>query len=134
MMHRRSLLSWLGVSVAGAINPPWGLPVAMSATALALHLLNRHSERPYRWWHTFALPAAGFLWMSLDSSQGEGDLPRQFRVFVIAGLWLSAQGAWTLYGYLRNNPGPPAGEGLQAGTGESRKFLNWTGWSTSRRA
>lgn len=112
--RRTVTVFFFGWILPGAINPPWGLPVAMSATALALYLLNRHSERPYRWWYTFFLPAAGLLWMSLDSSHGEGDLLRQFRVFVIAGLWLSAQGAWTLYGYLRRNPRPPAEEGLHA--------------------
>ena len=112
--RRTVTVLFFGWILPGAINPPWGLPVAMTATALALYLLNRRSERPYRWWYAFLLPAAGLLWMFLDSRRGEGDLVRQFRVFVIAGLWLSAQGAWTLYEYLRRNPRPSAGEGLHA--------------------
>ena len=112
--RRTVAVLFAGWILLGAINHPWGLPVAMFVTALALYLLNRHSERPYCWWYALFLPAAGLLWMSLDTGQGAGDLASQFRVFVIAGLWLSAQGGWTLYGYLRRNPVPPAKEELHA--------------------
>jgi hypothetical protein len=96
------------------IGRSWGVPVTMSAVALALYALNRRSERPYRWWYTLFLPAAGLLWMALDPRQVEADLTEQFGVFVIAGLWLSGQGAWTLFEYLRRNPRPASREGLHA--------------------
>jgi hypothetical protein len=112
--RRTVAVLFAGWMIPGAINHPWGLPVAMSAMALALYALNRGRERPYRWWYAFFLPIAGLVSMSLYPRQAEGDLATQFRVFVITGLWLSAQGAWTLYGYLRRNPRPPAEEGLHA--------------------
>ncbi len=112
--RRTVAVLFFGWVLPGVIDRQWGLPVAMFAVALALYTLNRTSERPYRWWYVLLLPVAGLLWMGLDHRQVEADLPKQFRVFVIAGLWLSAQGAWTLFQYLRRNPRPAAREGLRA--------------------
>jgi len=112
--RRTVAVLFAGWLLPAAIDRPWGVPVALLAVALALYALNRGGERPYQWWYVLFLPAAAVLWMGLHPHQVEADLNRQFRVFVIAGLWLSAQGAWTLLGYLRRNPRPPAQEGLHA--------------------
>jgi hypothetical protein len=110
---RRRTVSVLfaGWIIPGAINRPWGLPVGMAAVAAALYALNRSTERPYRWWYALLLPLAGLACMGLRFGKVDPDLVRQSCVFVIAGVWLFAQGAWTLFAYLRRNPRAITDEG-----------------------
>jgi hypothetical protein len=104
--HERTVVVLIaGGWAVSLVNRPWGLPLMMSAAALALYVLNRHS-----WWSTLFPPAAAFLCLLLDVS---GPLQRAL-VYVIGGVWLLAQGTWTLCRYLRKNPRPPAIEGLHA--------------------
>jgi hypothetical protein len=88
----------------------WYAPLATLALAMALYALNRKSEHPYRWWSALILALAGlvFLWV---------DVPGPFRhplPLLLAGAWLSAQGAYTLIHYLRTNPLPRTAEGVRA--------------------
>jgi hypothetical protein len=108
--ERTVVVLFLGGWAVHPISSPWGLPFIMSAVAFALYVLNRHEERQYRWWSTLFLPAAAFLSVGLDLP---GELQRGL-VYVIGGVWLLAQGAWTLYRYLRTNPRPTVVGGLHA--------------------
>ena len=108
--ERTVFVLFVGGWAGHLISSPWGLPLMMSAVAFALYLLNRAGERPYRWWSTLFLPAAAFLCVGLDLP---GVLQRGV-VYVIGGVWLFAQGASTLYRYVRTNPRPAAVRSLQA--------------------
>jgi hypothetical protein len=82
----------------------WLTPAAMVLFAVPLYVVNRRAERLYRWWSTAILALAGlpFLWVDLPTAV--------FRVWptLLVGLWLLAEGAYTLVHYLRANPRPPA--------------------------
>jgi hypothetical protein len=86
------------------IDKPWGLPLLLGVTALTLYALNRDYEPHYRWWSLLILPAAALFLSPLEIRTGI----RQQLVPLIPGLWLTAEGAWTLAGYLRRNPRPLA--------------------------
>jgi len=88
----------------------WGVPVLIPALAVALYVVSRRSERPYRWWSALILALAGlvFLWV---------DVPAPFQrplPLLLAGGWLLAQGACTMVHYLRANPYPRTEEGVRA--------------------
>jgi hypothetical protein len=112
--RRTVAVLFLGWMLPSATNRPWGIPAALLAVAVALYILSRNTERPYRLWYTLLLPAAGLVWILLVPQPGKSDLTRQFTVFVIAGLWLAALGAWSLRRYLRKNPRTPDAERLPA--------------------
>jgi hypothetical protein len=88
----------------------WVVPSVTSALALTLYFANRKSERPYRWWSALILALTGlvFLWVDVPAPL-QGPLP-----FLLAGVWLAAQGVRTLVHYLRINPYPAAAEGARA--------------------
>jgi hypothetical protein len=88
----------------------WLVPLVTSALAVTLYIVNRRSERPYRWWSALILALTGlvFLWV---------DVPETFQrslPFLLAGAWLMAQGAYTLVRYRRTNPFPATAEGAHA--------------------
>ena len=82
------------------IAKPIGLPIAMSAVAVLLYALHRKGERPYHWASVLPLPAAGLGAMFLNLGQDDN----AWAAVLIGGVWLSAQGAWRLLGYLRRHP------------------------------
>jgi hypothetical protein len=88
----------------------WVVPVVTSGLALTLYIVNRGSERAYRWWPAPILALAGlaFLWVDVPEAL-QGPLP-----FLLAGAWLAAHGVWALVRYLRMNPHPAAAEGVKA--------------------
>lgn len=101
----RFRISTIGVIIcaqflAGVVPNPFGLPIAMSGAAMLLYLLHRNSERPYHWAAVLLLAAAGFGAMLLRMSQDENS----WAAILIGGVWLAAQGAWRLLGYVRRNP------------------------------
>ncbi len=108
--ERTVVILFLGGWAVHLVSSHWGPPLIMSAVAFAVYVLNRDGERRYRWWSTLFLPAAAFLSVGLDLP---GELQRGL-VYVIGGVWLLAQGAWTLYRYVRTNPRLTAVRGLQA--------------------
>jgi hypothetical protein len=88
----------------------WLVPLATSALALTLYIVNRRSERPYRWWSALFLALTGlvFLWVDVPETL-QRPLP-----FLLAGAWLAGQGAYTLVRYRRTNPFPATAEGAHA--------------------
>jgi hypothetical protein len=78
--------------------------------ALTLYIVNRRSERPYRWWSALFLALTGlvFLWVDVPETL-QRPLP-----FLLAGAWLAGQGAYTLVRYRRTNPFPATAEGAHA--------------------
>lgn len=93
----------------GAIGH-WFVPCVTPALAVALYVVNRESERPYRWWSALILALAGlvFAWVHAPG-------PLQWPLpFLLTGAWLFAQGAHTLLHYLRANPRARATEGARA--------------------
>jgi hypothetical protein len=90
-------------------SPRWFMPVLMAALAATLYALNRNSVHPYRWWSALVLGLMGlvFLWVDVPPSL-QPLLP-----FLLLGLWLVAQGGWTLINYLHGNPYPQASEGAR---------------------
>jgi hypothetical protein len=92
-----------GNVVAGVIAKPIGVPIAMSAVAVLLYALHRNSERPYHWASVLPLPAAGIGAMLLHMPQDAN----AWTAVLIGGLWLAAQGAWRLIGYVRRHPRAP---------------------------
>jgi hypothetical protein len=89
-----------GSFLAGVIAKPIGVPIAMSTVAVLLYTLHRDSERPYHWASVLPLPAAGIGAMYLHMGQSANAWCAVF----IGGVWLSAQGAWRLLGYVRRHP------------------------------
>jgi hypothetical protein len=88
----------------------WVVPVLMPALAVALYVVNRRSEHPYRWWSTLILGLTGLVFLLVDVP-----VPLQRPLpLLLAGCWLLAQGACTLVHYLRANPFPRAAEGVRA--------------------
>jgi hypothetical protein len=88
----------------------WAVPVLVPALAVALYLVNRRSEHPYRWWSTLILALTGLVFLRVD-------IPAPLRLplpYLLAGGWLLAQGACTLIHYLRTNPYPRTAEGVRA--------------------
>ena len=85
---------------AEAIPSPFGLPIALSGVAILLYVLHRNSERPYHWASVLLLPVAGIAAVPLRMSQDETG----WTAILIGGVWLAAQGAWRLLGYVRRNP------------------------------
>jgi hypothetical protein len=92
------------------INLRWGLPLVLAAAALAIYAFNRGGERPYRWWSVMFLPALGLVLMAVDFPVAVS----QWLAIAIGGVWLFAQGASTLFCYVRRNPRPVAIRGLPA--------------------
>ncbi len=94
------------------LNPwkRWYALLAMPALAVTLYALNRKSERPFRWWSALILAFTGpaLLWLDVPVLLQPLLLP------LLAGVWLLAQGACTLVGYLRANSYPRAPEGARA--------------------
>jgi hypothetical protein len=93
----------------GAIGH-WFVPCVTPALAVALYVVNRESERPYRWWSVAILALAGlaFTWVHVPG-------PLQWPLpFLLTGAWLFAQGAHTLLHYLRANPRAQMAEGVKA--------------------
>ena len=88
----------------------WAVPVLMPALAVALYLVNRRSEHPYRWWSALILALAGLVFLWVDAP---APLQRPLPL-LLAGAWLAAQGACTLVHYLRTNPYPRTAEGVRA--------------------
>jgi uncharacterized membrane protein HdeD (DUF308 family) len=81
-----------------------------AALAVVLYAVNRESERPYRWWSALILAVAGlvFVWVRVPG-------PLQWPLpFLLTGVWLIAQGSYTLVHYLRTNPYPHTAEGVKA--------------------
>ena len=89
-----------GQLLAGVVGKPIGIPIAMSAVAVLLYGLHRHSERPYHWASVLSLPLAGIGAMCLRMDQDEN----AWTAVLLGGAWLAAQGAWRLLGYLRRHP------------------------------
>ena len=93
-------------------SPPagWLVALVMPALAATLYLVNRRSERPYRWWSAFILALTGpvFLWVDVPAPLQRA-LP-----FLLSGGWLLAQGVCRLVNYLRTNPYPGTAEGVRA--------------------
>ena len=88
----------------------WFTLLATPALAVALYAWNRNSEHPYRWWSTLILALTGPTLLLT-----EAPLPVQPLLMpLLAGVWLVAQGACTLVGYLRANPYPRTQEGVSA--------------------
>jgi hypothetical protein len=88
----------------------WFVPCVTTALAVALYVVNRESERPYRWWSALILAVAGlvFAWAPVPG-------PLQWPLpFLLTGVWMAAQGAYTLVHYLRTNPLPRTAEGVRA--------------------
>jgi hypothetical protein len=92
------LLCWFGGNLLGR----WLIPLAMPALAVTLYVVNRRSERPYRWWSALILALTGlvFLWVDVPAPL-QRSLPS-----LLAGGWLVGQGVYTLVDYLRMNPSP----------------------------
>jgi len=94
------------------LNPwrRWYTVLVMPVLAVALYAWNRNSEHPYRWWSTLILALTGpaLLWVEAPPLLQPLVLP------LLAGMWLVAQGACRLAGYLRANPSPRAPEGVRA--------------------
>jgi hypothetical protein len=87
----------------------WIWPLAVCGAVVALYLLNRRLERPYRWWEVLPLALAGSALML-------SNLPRDLRpspALVLAGLWLLALGGGKLIWYLHVHPRPDQ-EGARA--------------------
>ena len=89
-----------GQIIAGVIAKPIGLPIAMSAVAVLLYVLHHDGERLYHWASVLPLPAAGIGAMYLHMGQDDN----AWTAVLIGGVWLVAQGAWRLLGYLRRYP------------------------------
>jgi hypothetical protein len=88
----------------------WVVPVLVPSLAVALYVVSRRSERPYRWWSALILALAGLAFIRVDvPAPLQRPLP-----LLLAGGWLLAQGAYTMVHYLRTNPCPRAAEGVRA--------------------
>jgi hypothetical protein len=88
----------------------WFAPCVTPAVAVALYVVNRESERPYRLWSSLILAVAGlvFVWVRVPG-------PLQWPLpFLLTGGWLAAQGGYRLVHYLRTNPYPRMAEGVKA--------------------
>lgn len=101
---------FFGRLLFSVVGQPWGLPFVLGAVALALYGLNRSGERPYRWWSVLFLPVAGLLSMGMHLAVEQ----QQWLVYLLGGVWLLAEGAWTLLWYLYRNPSPRKMEDLHA--------------------
>ncbi len=88
----------------------WYMLLAMPVLAVALYAWNRRTERPYRWWSALILALTGALLLWLDVPP----LVQPLLLPLLAGVWLVAQGACTLVGYLRANPYSRTPEGVRA--------------------
>lgn len=88
----------------------WYTLLGMPALAVALYAWNRKSERPYRWWSALILALSGpaLLWLDVSLFLQPLLMP------LLAGLWMTAQGAYALVRYLRANPYPRVREGVRA--------------------
>jgi hypothetical protein len=88
----------------------WYTPLAMPVLAAALYVWNRRSEHPYRWWSALILALTGpaLMWVDVPTRLQPLLMP------LLAGGWLVAEGACTLFRYLRANPYPHAAESVQA--------------------
>ncbi len=88
----------------------WYTAFAMVTLAATLYLWNRRSERPYSWWSALILALTGpaLLWVDIAPRLQSLLLP------LLAGVWLTTQGLFTLVHYLRVNPYPRAPEGVRA--------------------
>jgi hypothetical protein len=95
--------------IPSAGSPRWFVPVLTAALAATLYTLNRTSEHPYRWWSALilGLMALVFLWVDVPS------LRQPWLPLLLVGLWLLAQGGWTLINYLLENPYPRVSEGAR---------------------
>ncbi|MDR3718311.1 MAG: hypothetical protein P4K98_05880 [Bryobacteraceae bacterium] len=89
-----------GYILTGVIARPIGLPIAMSVVAILLYALNRRSERSYHWGSVLPLPLAGLaaMWMHLSQDVNP------WIAVLLGGVWLLAQGAWSLLSYMRRYP------------------------------
>jgi|GEM_PF-1440410 len=89
-----------GYMPASMIAKPIGLPIALSLVAILLYALNRRSERPYHWAAVLPLPVAGLaaMWLHLNEDANP------WAAVLLGGVWLAAQGAWSLLRYLRRYP------------------------------
>ena len=88
----------------------WLAPVAMPVLAATMFGMSRRSERPYRWWSALILALSGPLFLLVDVPM---DLNRSLPLMLV-GVWLLAEGAYSLLRYLRENPSPRTGEGVRA--------------------
>jgi hypothetical protein len=80
------------------------------ALAVTLYVVNRESERPYRWWSALILALAGlaFAWVNVPG-------PLQWPLpFLLTGVWMAGQGGYTLVHYLGANPRAQTAEGVRA--------------------
>jgi hypothetical protein len=106
-----TVILWWCFLLSG-LNPwrRWYMALAMPALAVTLYALNRKSERPFRWWSALILALTGLtpLWLDVPARL-QSPLP-----LLLTGLWLLAQGAFTLVHYLRANPYPRATAGVRA--------------------
>jgi len=87
----------------------WAVPVFTAIAAFLEYWCNRDEPRRYAGWAVVPIAVAGVL-------SPVWDLPgrsRQFVPLLIGGAWLTAQGAWTLAGYLRSNPRQPGMDGTR---------------------
>ena len=88
----------------------WFVPCMTPAVAVTLYVVNRESERPYKWWSALILAVAGlvFVWVRVPG-------PLQWPLpFLLTAGWLAAQGGYRLVRYLRTNPYPRMAEGVKA--------------------
>jgi hypothetical protein len=91
-------------------SPRWFVPALIAALAATLYVLNRNSERPYPWGWALVLALLGLAPLLTEVP---GTL-QPMLLYLLVGLWLVAQGAWTLVNYLRTNPYPTTAQGVQA--------------------
>lgn len=106
---RTVLVLWLASPFVGMSESRWSVPIAMTAVAFLLWVLNRKIERPYGFWAVLPLPLAGLAALLPD-------LPvrsLQLVPLVIGGAWLLLRGGWTLLQFLRRSPYPRAAEGIR---------------------
>lgn len=81
-------------------NPPRPpAPLVLLALAVALYVLNRRLERPFRWWSALMLALTGlvFPWAGVPA------LPQATLAMMLIGGWLSAEGTCVFLRYLRAN-------------------------------
>ena len=88
----------------------WTVPIFMALVALVVYAWNLSDARPYSWWAVLPIAFAGLVSASIDLPAKS----RRFLPLVIGGLWLLAQGGWTLARYLRAHPRRRVLEGAQS--------------------
>jgi hypothetical protein len=92
----------------GSPTGRWLLPVMMPLLAVVLYVFTRQLEHRYTWWSVLILALTGlpFLWWRLPSYL------QPLAGLVLLGVWVLAQGLFTLSAYLHAHPLPPAAEGV----------------------